>query len=342
MSIRNNTVGTTEITPVEMEVTKSMKQESRDFSRATFNKTYPELPETNFPDSLDVFERFSDVTSGDIMLVNQYQTYMLAGNQAAAAKLIADNPDLKNKIINASTINKFLDAVSALERMFKDDIQKYIASQAGTAGQAAKLSTAKLIDGIGFDGTQNVTRHCLCETIAGASGKIAVPVIEGSISELTHGLMVTVRFKNGNTAANPTLKIEIKTSTGTSYTTAKSIYYNGVAMTNNFLANANSIYSFVYDSTLNGWLIIGYSSKHTATTAALTSAGWNDNVQVVSVSGVTADNFIFVGPAVGSEDVWAKAGVRCFSQSSGQLTFTCKKTPETNLTANIFIVDVKS
>lgn len=342
MSIRNNTVGTTEITPVEMEVTKSMKQESRDFSRATFNKTYPELPETNFPDSLDVFERFSDVTSGDIVLVNQYQTYMLAGNQAAAAKLIADNPDLKNKIINASTINKFLDAVSALERMFKDDIQKYIASQAGTAGQAAKLSTAKLIDGIGFDGTQNVTRHCLCETIAGASGKIAVPVIEGSISELTHGLMVTVRFKNGNTAANPTLKIEIKTSTGTSYTTAKSIYYNGVAMTNNFLANANSIYSFVYDSTLDGWLIIGYSSKHTATTAALTSAGWNDNVQVVSVSGVTADNFIFVGPAVGSEDVWAKAGVRCFSQSSGQLTFTCKKTPETNLTANIFIVDVKS
>ena len=342
MSIRNNTVGTTEITPVEMEVTKSMKQESRDFSRATFNKTYPELPETNFPDSLDVFERFSDVTSGDIVLVNQYQTYMLAGNQAAAAKLIADNPDLKNKIINASTINKFLDAVSALERMFKDDIQKYIASQAGTAGQAAKLSTAKLIDGIGLDGTQNVTRHCLCETIAGASGKIAVPVIEGSISELTHGLMVTVRFKNGNTAANPTLKIEIKTSTGTSYTTAKSIYYNGVAMTNNFLANANSIYSFVYDSTLDGWLIIGYSSKHTATTAALTSAGWNDNVQVVSVSGVTADNFIFVGPAVGSEDVWAKAGVRCFSQSSGQLTFTCKKTPETNLTANIFIVDVKS
>lgn len=342
MSIRNNTVGTTEITPVEMEVTKSMKQESRDFSRATFNKTYPELPETNFPDSLDVFERFSDVTSGDIVLVNQYQTYMLAGNQAAAAKLIADNPDLKNKIINASTINKFLDAVSALERMFKDDIQKYIASQAGTAGQAAKLSTAKLIDGIGFDGTQNVTRHCLCETIAGASGKIAVPVIEGSISELTHGLMVTVRFKNGNTAANPTLKIEIKTSTGTSYTTAKSIYYNGVAMTNNFLANANSIYSFVYDSTLDGWLIIGYSSKHTATTAALTSAGWNDNVQVVSVSGVTADNFIFVGPAVGVEDAWAKAGVRCFSQSAGQLTFTCKKTPETNLTANIFIVDVKS
>lgn len=306
------------------------------------SKTYPELPETNFPDSLDVFDRLSDVTSGDIVLVNQYQSYMSAGNQAAAAKLLTDNPDLKNKIINASTINKFLDAVSALQKMFKDDVQKYIASQAGTAGQAAKLSTAKLIDGIGFDGTQNVTRHCLCETIAGASGKIAVPVIEGSISELTHGLMVTVRFKNGNTAANPTLKIEIKTSTGTSYTTAKSIYYNGVAMTNNFLANANSIYSFVYDSTLDGWLIIGYSSKHTATTAALTSAGWNDNVQVVSVSGVTADNFIFVGPAVGSEDVWAKAGVKCFSQSSGQLTFTCKKTPETNLTANIFIVDVKS
>lgn len=36
MSIRNNTVGTTEITPVETEVTKSKKQESRDFSRGRF------------------------------------------------------------------------------------------------------------------------------------------------------------------------------------------------------------------------------------------------------------------------------------------------------------------
>ena len=37
MSIINNTVGTTGITPVEIEVTKSMKQESRDFSRGRFN-----------------------------------------------------------------------------------------------------------------------------------------------------------------------------------------------------------------------------------------------------------------------------------------------------------------
>ena len=68
------------------------------------SKTYPELPETNFPDSLDVFDRLSDVTSGDIILVNQYQAYMSAGNQAAAAKLLTDNPDLKNKIINASIL----------------------------------------------------------------------------------------------------------------------------------------------------------------------------------------------------------------------------------------------
>lgn len=37
MSINNNTVGTTEMTPVETEVTKSEKQESRDFSRGRFN-----------------------------------------------------------------------------------------------------------------------------------------------------------------------------------------------------------------------------------------------------------------------------------------------------------------
>ena len=38
MSIINNTVGTTGITPVETEDTKSMKQESRDFSRGRFNE----------------------------------------------------------------------------------------------------------------------------------------------------------------------------------------------------------------------------------------------------------------------------------------------------------------
>lgn len=38
MSIRNNTVGTTEITPVETEVTRSMKQESHDFSRGRFKR----------------------------------------------------------------------------------------------------------------------------------------------------------------------------------------------------------------------------------------------------------------------------------------------------------------
>lgn len=32
----NNTVGTTEITPVESEVTKTKKQESRDFGRRRF------------------------------------------------------------------------------------------------------------------------------------------------------------------------------------------------------------------------------------------------------------------------------------------------------------------
>lgn len=36
MSIINNTVGITEITPVESEVTKTKKQESRDFSRGGF------------------------------------------------------------------------------------------------------------------------------------------------------------------------------------------------------------------------------------------------------------------------------------------------------------------
>lgn len=40
--MKNSTVGTTEIKPVETEVTKSEKQESHDFSRGRFNDPHYE------------------------------------------------------------------------------------------------------------------------------------------------------------------------------------------------------------------------------------------------------------------------------------------------------------
>ena len=76
----------------------------------------------------------------------------------------------------------------------------------------------------------------------------------------------------------------------------------------------------------------------TSTTAILTTTGWSSNSQTVSVSGVTANDIIICAPATASEDAWVKAGVKCSAQAAGKLTFTCKSTPSTSLTANIVII----
>lgn len=73
-------------------------------------------------------------------------------------------------------------------------------------------------------------------------------------------------------------------------------------------------------------------------TATLTAAGWSDNTQTVSVTGVTADNMVICSPAPLSYTAYAAAGVYCFSQSAGSLTFKCSTTPSDDLTVNVAII----
>lgn len=83
---------------------------------------------------------------------------------------------------------------------------------------------------------------------------------------------------------------------------------------------------------------LGVESKHAAKTATLTAAGWSNKTQTVAVNGVTADNTVIVGPSPTSQDVWAKAGVKCTAQAANSLTFTCKTAPTAALNVNIVIL----
>ena len=75
-----------------------------------------------------------------------------------------------------------------------------------------------------------------------------------------------------------------------------------------------------------------------ATTATLLIDGWSDNMQTVSVSGVTTSNIIQVVYAPESRAAWIDADVYCSAQGDGTLTFACATTPVAALTANIVIV----
>jgi hypothetical protein len=74
-----------------------------------------------------------------------------------------------------------------------------------------------------------------------------------------------------------------------------------------------------------------------STMPVLLAANWSNSSQTVTVSGVTADNVVFVAPAPASASEWASSGILCTAQSADSLTFTCTQTPTNDLTANVVI-----
>lgn len=109
-------------------------------------------------------------------------------------------------------------------------------SVGGAANSAVKLSTARAVDGVNFDGTAAITHFGTCSTEAATAAKVVA--LTGFT--LVAGAKVAVKFTVTNTAANPTLNVN---GSG-----AKSIFYRGAAIAAGYLA-AKRVYEFVYDGT---------------------------------------------------------------------------------------------
>jgi len=96
----------------------------------------------------------------------------------------------------------------------------------------------------------------------------------------------------------------------------------------------------------NGVATLGSDGKlptnqlpHKTATATLTVAGWSNNTQSVTVSGVTSSNNVIVTPAPASQVDYGKSLVRCTAQATNSLTFACEKTPTAALTVNVLILN---
>ena len=106
--------------------------------------TYKDLVFSQFPDEIDAFQYFSDPTIDDVALIKQYQSYFNSGNISSAAKILEDNPRLQNKIINANNLNKIIDAIKAIQLLYRDDIQTYIMELVTYRGvYSSKISYSK-------------------------------------------------------------------------------------------------------------------------------------------------------------------------------------------------------
>lgn len=110
---------------------------------------------------------------------------------------------------------------------------------------APTLTTTRTVDGVQFNGDNNVSHYATCSTAATTAAKtVTISGIKGFT--LVTGARVTVKFTVANTVSNPTLNVN---STG-----AKAIYYRGYAIPAAALA-ANCTYDLVYNGTQ--WEIVG-------------------------------------------------------------------------------------
>ena len=120
---------------------------------------------------------------------------------------------------------------------------------------ASKLTTARNIDGMSFDGQASITHITRCTT--GASTKAKAVNLTGFTVE--GGARIIVLFQNGNTHTSPTLNVN---STG-----AKPIYgYDVVSGTGASLSlasiKADQAVEMVYDTQSGpsyGWRVIGFA-----------------------------------------------------------------------------------
>lgn len=92
------------------------------------NTMYPDL-ENSFPEDIDNLDKMQDITIETKPLADQYGTLVGRGDFDAANQLIAENDGLRATLFNADKYNLMRDAVISLQRLFRDNIQQYVAGQ---------------------------------------------------------------------------------------------------------------------------------------------------------------------------------------------------------------------
>ena len=107
----------------------------------------------------------------------------------------------------------------------------------GNATTATRFAGTKVIDGLDFDGSRNISHYCVCNTFADQAVK---KVICDGFNLIT-GASIIVSFTNNNYASNVSLNVN---ETGDI-----PIYYHSEPIPSGILS-AGRIYQFVYDGTV--------------------------------------------------------------------------------------------
>lgn len=82
------------------------------------SQTFPEFSNTTFPDAIQTFDKYIDITQDDVERYNAATEAMLAGNLKLAQQLINSIPNIGQKALTSNKLNTLIDTVQALEKYF--------------------------------------------------------------------------------------------------------------------------------------------------------------------------------------------------------------------------------
>lgn len=88
------------------------------------------------------------------------------------------------------------------------------------------------------------------------------------------------------------------------------------------------------------WGSVKDLGKVSSVAVTLAAGGWVNNLQTVSVGGLTADAAVIVSADPRNHAAYVEAGVYCYEQGDGTLTFQCKDIPAISLSVSVIILGV--
>lgn len=113
------------------------------------SERYPQFPSTTFPNQVQTFTTFLDITVSDAQLIQQYQTAIQSNDYETAQNIFAQIPNGNQKIINAQKLNTIINTCEALENFYKTDVQPYV--------EGKQVEWQNIINLFGYKGTYNPT-----------------------------------------------------------------------------------------------------------------------------------------------------------------------------------------
>lgn len=96
---------------------------------------YTDLPRSNLPIAKDDIDEMQDLSLDLVEARNSFYNYVNKGDLSNAATVLEDNPKLLPCLFNADKYNSLRDTIVGLQRIFLDDIEKYIMTLSTPQGE---------------------------------------------------------------------------------------------------------------------------------------------------------------------------------------------------------------